>query len=85
MRILIVDDHALMAEGLSNLLRSRGFEVAGIAGDGYEGVAEALRLNPDLVLMDIRMPGCDGLTATRRIKARRPDLKIVMLTTSAED
>ncbi len=85
MRILIVDDHALMAEGLSNLLRSRGFEVAGIAGDGDEGVAEALRLNPDLVLMDIRMPGCDGLTATRRIKARRPDLKIVMLTTSAED
>jgi len=85
MKILIVDDHALMAEGLSNLLRSRGFEVAGIAGDGQEGVAEALRLNPDLVLMDIRMPGCDGLTATRLIKAQRPDIKIVMLTTSAED
>lgn len=85
MKILIVDDHALMAEGLSNLLRSRGFEVAGIAGDGQEGVAEALRLDPDLVLMDIRMPGCDGLTATRLIKAQRPDIKIVMLTTSAED
>jgi len=53
MKILIVDDHALMAEGLSNLLRSRGFEVAGIAGDGQEGVAEALRLNPDLVLMGL--------------------------------
>ncbi len=85
MKILIVDDHALMVEALCNLLRSRGFEVVGTAGDGEEGVTQALRLDPDLVLMDIRMPGCDGLTATRLIKARRPDMKIVMLTTSAED
>ncbi len=85
MRILIVDDHALMVEGLCELLRSRGFDVVGTAGDGREGVAEALRLNPDLVLMDIRMPGCDGLAATRLIKAQRPDMKVVMLTTSAED
>ncbi len=85
MRILIVDDHALMVEALCDALRSRGFEVVGTAGDGKEGVEQALRLEPDLVLMDIRMPVCDGLAATRLIKARRPDMKIVMLTTSAED
>lgn len=85
MKILVVDDHALLVEGLCNLLESRGFEVAGTAGDGQEGVEQALRLEPDLVLMDISMPHCDGLTATRLIKAQRPDMKIVMLTTSAED
>ncbi|MGA2489926.1 MAG: response regulator transcription factor [Anaerolineales bacterium] len=85
MKILIVDDHALLVEGLCNLLVSRGFEVVGTAGDGQEGVEQALRLEPDLVLMDIRMPRCDGLCATRLIKAQRPDMKIVMLTTSAED
>jgi two-component system NarL family response regulator len=85
LRILIVDDHAILVEGLSNLLASRGFEVVGTAADGQEGVRQALRLEPDLVLMDIRMPVCDGLTATRLIKAQRPDMKIVMLTTSAED
>ena len=72
-------------EGLVNLLGSRGFDVVGTAQDGQEGVEQALRLRPDLVLMDISMPRCDGLTATRLIKARQPDVKIVMLTTSAED
>lgn len=85
MRILIVDDHALMVEGLCNVLRSRGFDVVGTAEDGREGVEQALRLEPDLVLMDIRMPVCNGLVATRLIKAQRPDMQIVMLTTSAED
>jgi DNA-binding NarL/FixJ family response regulator len=85
MKVLIVDDHDLMVEGLCNLLGSKGFEVVGTAGDGQEGVEQALRIEPDLVLMDIRMPRCDGLVATRLIKAQRPDMKIVMLTTSAED
>jgi len=85
LRILIVDDHALLVEGLCNLLASRGFEVVGTAADGREGVEQALRLDPDLVLMDIRMPVMDGLAATRLIKAQRPEMKIVMLTTSAED
>jgi two-component system NarL family response regulator len=85
MKVLIVDDHDLMVEGLCNLLGSKGFEVVGTAGDGQEGVEQALRLAPDLVLMDIRMPRCDGLAATRLIKAQRPGMKIVMLTTSAED
>ena len=85
MRILIVDDHALVVEGLSNLLAARGFDVVGAAADGQAGVEQALRLEPDLVLMDIRMPVCDGLAATRLIKARRPEMKVVILTTSAED
>ncbi|HZW04434.1 MAG TPA: response regulator transcription factor, partial [Anaerolineaceae bacterium] len=63
----------------------RGFEVLGTAADGREGVEQALRLEPDLVLMDVRMPVLDGLAATRLIKAQRPEMQIVMLTTSAED
>ncbi len=85
LRILIVDDNTLLIEGLSNLLASRGFQVVGTAADGQEGVEQALRLNPALVLMDIRMPVMNGLAATRLIKTQRPEIKIVMLTTSAED
>jgi DNA-binding NarL/FixJ family response regulator len=85
MRILIVDDHSLLIEGLTALLESRGFDVVGSATNGREGVEKALLYEPDLVLMDIRMPDWDGLTATRAIKAQRPEIAIVMLTTSAED
>jgi len=85
MKILIVDDHELIAEGLAQLLTARGYQVVGSAADGQEGVEKALKLEPDLVLMDIRMPRLDGLAATRLIKAQRPEIKIVMLTTSVED
>jgi DNA-binding NarL/FixJ family response regulator len=85
MRVLIADDHPLMVDGLCSLLDAHGIEVAATVGDGQMAVAEALRLEPDLVLMDLRMPGCDGLTATRLIKAQRPNMKILILTTSAED
>ncbi len=85
LRILIVDDNALLIEGLCNLLASRGFEVVATAADGREGVEQALRLHPDLVLMDVRMPVMDGLAATRLIKAQQAETRIVMLTTSAED
>jgi DNA-binding NarL/FixJ family response regulator len=85
MRVLLVDDNRLLIEGLSNLLAAHGIEVAGMAKDGLEGIALARSLKPDLILMDIRMPHCNGLEATRRIKAQQPELKIVMLTTSAED
>ncbi len=85
MRVLLADDHRLVVEGLSNLLAAHGIEVLGIASDGLEAVAMAQRLSPDLILMDIRMPRCDGLSATRQIKARLPQIQIVMLTTSAED
>ncbi len=85
LRILIVDDNTLLVEGLCNLLESRGFEVVGSAADGQEGLEQAMRLKPELILMDVRMPVMDGLAATRLIKAQRPEIKIVMLTTSAED
>ena len=85
MRVLLVDDHRLMIEGLSNLLAANSIEVAGVAYDGQEGVAQAIALEPDLVLMDLRMPVMDGLDATRLIKAQRPAIRIVTLTTSAED
>lgn len=85
MRVLLADDHLLLIEGLSNLLTAHGIEVLGIASDGLEAVAMSRRLQPDLILMDIRMPHCDGLSATRQIKTQQPEARIVMLTTSAED
>lgn len=85
MRVLIADDYPLLIDGLISLLEAHGIEVAGTANDGLAAVTQALKLAPDLVLMDIRMPVMNGLEATRLIKAERPDMKIVILTTSAED
>jgi DNA-binding NarL/FixJ family response regulator len=84
-RVLLVDDNRLMLEGLQSLLEAHDIEVAGVAADGLESVELACALRPDVILMDVRMPGCDGLEATRLIKARMPQARIVMLTTSADD
>jgi DNA-binding NarL/FixJ family response regulator len=85
MKALLVDDHALFLEGLQNLLVARGLEVVGTASDGLEALSRARELQPDVILMDIQMPRCNGLEATRLIKAEMPSVKIVMLTMSAED
>jgi two-component system NarL family response regulator len=85
MKLLLVDDHALFCEALQSLLTLHGYEVVGTAGDGMEALEEARRLHPDLILMDIEMPDCDGLAATRLIKAEMPDTKIVMLTVAQQD
>ena len=85
MKILLVDDHALFCEALQNLLALHGYQVVGTAGDGLEALEKARYLHPDLILMDIEMPGCDGLTATRLIKAETPDTMIVMLTVDQQD
>jgi len=74
-----------MSDGVSNLLAAHGIEVLGVASDGVEAISLVQELCPDVILMDIRMPRCDGLSATRQIKALRPEIKILMLTTSAED
>jgi two-component system NarL family response regulator len=85
MKVLLVDDHRLLVEGLTDLLTLNGIQVIGTAHDGLEAVAQARALMPDLILMDIAMPRSNGLDATRRIKAQQPEIRIVMLTTSAED
>jgi DNA-binding NarL/FixJ family response regulator len=85
LRVLLVDDHPLYREGLRNMLSARGVQVVGAANDGLEAQALARELLPDLILMDVEMPGCNGLEATQRIKAELPDLKIVMLTVAADD
>ncbi len=85
MRLLLVDDHALFLESLKVLLSTSGYQVVGTAGDGKAALAQARALHPDLILMDIDMPVCDGLAATRLIKAEMPEIKIVMLSVSASD
>ena len=85
MKTLIVDDHPLFLEGLKNLLTLRGIDVVGTARDGMEAFEKARTLRPEIILMDIQMEKLDGLAATRLIKAELPDVKIVMLTMSADD
>ena len=84
-RILIVDDHPLTREALSSLLRAHGFDVAGEASDGASAVVEAARLRPDLVLLDLSMPGMDGLTALPQLRAAAPECEVVVLTASGTE
>lgn len=85
-RILLVDDHVLFRKGMARLLDSQpDLEVVGEAEDGIEAVRQSRRLKPDLILMDIHMPGCDGHEATRRIISEWPEAQIVMLTVAEED
>lgn len=85
-RVLLVDDHTLFREGMANLLNSMpDFDVVGEAGDGIEALVKARKLVPDLILMDVSMPGCNGLEATKSIKQELPDAIIVMLTVRDDD
>jgi DNA-binding NarL/FixJ family response regulator len=85
-RLLIVDDQRLMREGLRTLLElEQGFEIAGEAADGGTALEAYGELQPDVVLMDIRMPGMDGIEATRRICAQWPEARVIILTTFDDD
>ena len=85
-RLLLVDDHALVRKGLAALLATDStFRVVGEARDGWEAVKKTAELKPDLVLMDISMPGMGGLEATRRISKSFPSTKVVILTISEDD
>jgi DNA-binding NarL/FixJ family response regulator len=85
-RILVADDHPVVRGGLVALLRTiDGFEVAGEAADGEAALRETQLSRPDVVLMDVRMPGLDGVEATRRIRAAVPDTRVLMLTMYDDD
>jgi DNA-binding NarL/FixJ family response regulator len=84
--VLLVDDDDLMRAGLRAVLSTHtGIEVVGEAGNGRTAVASARALEPDLILMDVRMPDLDGIAATREIVARRQEAKVVILTTFEDD
>jgi DNA-binding NarL/FixJ family response regulator len=84
-RVLIVDDHPLVRAGIAQLLDSADdISVVGQASDGEEGVAAVAELQPDLVLMDLSMPGMDGRTATRRIRESHPNVRVVVLSSYSE-
>jgi len=85
MRVLLADDHPLFLDGLKNLLSARGVQVVGTARDGFEALEKARSLLPEVILMDIQMPRCNGLAATRLIQAELPQIKVVILTMSSDD
>ena len=85
-RVLVVDDHAVVREGLRTFLRlQEGIDVVGEAADGVEAVAEAGRLAPDVVLMDLVMPRLDGVGAMQQIRAARSETRVIVLTSFGDD
>jgi DNA-binding NarL/FixJ family response regulator len=84
-RILIIDDHPLTRDALAGLLRQNGFDVVGQAKSGEEAVVQAKSLRPDLMLLDLSMPGMDGLTALPMLHDAAPEAEIVVLTASEEE
>jgi two-component system, NarL family, response regulator LiaR len=85
-RVLLVDDHAVVREGLRNFLALQdGLEIVGEAGDGTEAIEQAQNLEPDVILMDLVMPGLDGIGAMRQLRVRAPGSRVIVLTSFLED
>lgn len=85
-KILIADDHLIIRQGLRLILETEtDFELVGEASDGTEALSLCKKLKPDVVLMDLRMPNMDGLTAIEKLRAEQPDIAVVILTTFNED
>jgi DNA-binding NarL/FixJ family response regulator len=85
-RVLIVDDHAVVREGLRTFLELQdGIDVVGEAGNGTEALEQARRLEPDVVLMDLVMPGLDGVGAMRQLRERSPQIRVIVLTSFLDD
>jgi DNA-binding NarL/FixJ family response regulator len=85
MRVLLVDDHDLFRTGLRNLLEEQGVEIVGEAGDGAQAVRLVRELAPDVVVMDLNMPGVTGVEATRQVTTAAPLTRVVVLTISDQD
>jgi two-component system nitrate/nitrite response regulator NarL len=85
MRVLLIDDHALFRFGLRELLERRGIEVVAASGDSETGMRKVSETQPDVVLLDMRMPGQTGIEVLRQLRATHPTMPITMLTTSAEE
>ena len=83
-KILVVDDHKMMRDGLISLLEHEGLTVVGESGDGHEAMELARRLHPDLVIMDLAMPGLNGVDATRRLLAETPGVKVLGLSAHSD-
>lgn len=84
MKILLADDHRMMRDGLRALLEREGLEVVAEAADGREAVTLALRLHPDIVIMDVSMPDLNGIDATRQLRAEAPKIKVIGLSMNAD-
>jgi two-component system nitrate/nitrite response regulator NarL len=85
MRVLLIDDHALVRNGIAELLRSRGIQVVASVSSGEEGVRRASELFPDIILLDVRMPGMSGIETVSRLRASGSAVPVLMLTMSHED
>jgi two-component system NarL family response regulator len=85
LRVLVVDDHALFRGGLTSLLREHGIEVVGEAGSGEEGVRLAAVRAPQIIVMDLGLPGCSGIEAIQLIREQQPAARIVVLTASLDE
>ena len=85
MRVLIIDDHALFRVGLQGLLEQRDIEVAGAVSSGAEGLKLAEEINPDIILLDLRMPDMGGLEVLQKLRENKSSIPVVMLTTSNEE
>src|SRR5438309_11253857 len=84
-RLLIVDDHPLTRDALAALMQQHGFEVAGQASDGAEAIELARALSPHVILLDLSMPGLDGLEALPRLREAAPECEVVVLTADGTD
>lgn len=84
-RILLADDHPMIRTALEVLLRNTGFEIVGMAGTGEETLREVARLKPDILILDLHMPGGNGIDVLRRFRASKSPLKVILLTAAIDD
>lgn len=82
-RIMLVDDHPLMLIGISSMLDGKGIEIVGTAGNGFDALRKAAELKPDVMMLDIVMPGMDGIELARRMRAEMPDVALLVLSSDS--